>query len=101
MPSFVEGFGLPIIEALQLGTPAIASDLPVFREIADDIPTFLPVDATEQWVQRIAEFVSDVPERARQVERIRQYRAPDWPSHFAIVDAWLADSSTAPDDLGV
>ena len=41
MPSFAEGFGLPVVEALELGTPVIASDLPVFREIAGDIPTYL------------------------------------------------------------
>jgi len=33
-PSFAEGFGLPIVEALTLGTPIIASDIPVFREVA-------------------------------------------------------------------
>jgi glycosyltransferase involved in cell wall biosynthesis len=33
-PSFVEGFGLPIVESLHYGTPVIASDIPVFHEIA-------------------------------------------------------------------
>jgi glycosyltransferase involved in cell wall biosynthesis len=37
-PSFVEGYGLPLIEALSLGVPAIASDLAVFRETTGDIP---------------------------------------------------------------
>ena len=32
-PSFAEGFGLPIVEALTLGTPILASDIPVFREV--------------------------------------------------------------------
>jgi O-antigen biosynthesis alpha-1,2-rhamnosyltransferase len=32
--SFVEGFGLPLVEALQRGLPVIASDIPVFREVA-------------------------------------------------------------------
>ena len=33
-PSLYEGFGLPILEAFTAGTPVIASDIPVFREIA-------------------------------------------------------------------
>lgn len=34
MPSFAEGFGLPVVEAQMLGTPVIASDLEVFGEVA-------------------------------------------------------------------
>lgn len=34
--SFTEGFGLPLIEAARHGAPVIASDLPVFREIAGE-----------------------------------------------------------------
>jgi len=45
-PSIVEGFGLPMVEALSQGLPVIASDIPVFREIADDhAQFFLPHDA--------------------------------------------------------
>lgn len=32
-PSFVEGFGVPILEALIIGTPVIASNIPVFKEL--------------------------------------------------------------------
>jgi glycosyltransferase involved in cell wall biosynthesis len=33
MASFAEGFGLPIVEALQLGAKVICNDIPVFREV--------------------------------------------------------------------
>src|SRR3990167_4200812 len=32
-PSWVEGFGLPLVEAMQRGLPAMGSDIPIFREI--------------------------------------------------------------------
>ncbi|MCR9144632.1 MAG: glycosyltransferase family 4 protein [bacterium] len=36
LPSLHEGFGLPVIEAFQLGKPAILSDIPIFREVGAD-----------------------------------------------------------------
>lgn len=35
-PSLMEGFGLPGIEAMAIGTPVVCSDIPVFREIYGD-----------------------------------------------------------------
>lgn len=35
-PSLYEGFGLPLLEAMQYGLRIMASDIPVFHEIADD-----------------------------------------------------------------
>lgn len=89
MPSFAEGFGLPLSEALQLGTPVIASDLPVFREFAGDIPTYLdPLDGIG-WENTITGFTGDSLERERQRQAMTSYRAPDWTAHFAVVDKWL------------
>jgi alpha-1,2-rhamnosyltransferase len=39
-PSLMEGFGLPLVEARTQGCPVIASDLPVFRELADEGVSF-------------------------------------------------------------
>ena len=38
--SLAEGFGLPVVEALRLGKPVIASDIPAFREVAGDMPVY-------------------------------------------------------------
>lgn len=38
LPSKYEGFGLPPLEALVLGTQPIVSDIPVFREVYRDLP---------------------------------------------------------------
>jgi glycosyltransferase involved in cell wall biosynthesis len=40
LPSRDEGFGIPVIEALAAGTPVVASDLPVLREVGGDVVTY-------------------------------------------------------------
>lgn len=37
-PSLYEGFGLPPLEAMHLGTPVILSDIPVFKELYSKFP---------------------------------------------------------------
>lgn len=89
LPSFAEGFGLPVIEALHLGTPVIASDLPCFREIGEGIPTLLdPLDAVS-WEKTITSFLVNSPERARQLLLLQDYRAPTWKDHFAKIEDWM------------
>ncbi|ATI78571.1 glycosyltransferase family 4 protein [Sphingobium yanoikuyae] len=47
-PSLAEGFGLPVAEALVLGTPVMASDIPTLREVAGDAALFVdPFDEAE------------------------------------------------------
>lgn len=88
-PSRAEGFGLPVAEALRLGVPVIASDLPAFREAGGTVPTFLDPGTTEAWLHMVREFVADGPERKRQLAALKAWRAPDWRDHFALVDDWL------------
>ena len=89
IPSFAEGFGLPVAEALELGAPVIASNLPVFREFAGAIPTYLdPLDGTA-WESMILGFIQDSAERQRQLRAMKNFRPPDWSSHFRIVDEWI------------
>ncbi|MBS1088294.1 glycosyltransferase family 4 protein [Gluconobacter wancherniae] len=52
-PSFSEGFGLPLAEALALGTPVICSDIPVFHEIGRKTAIYLdPLDGSA-WAHAI------------------------------------------------
>ena len=48
-PSLYEGFGRPPLEAMSLGTLALVSDIPVFREIYDGFPVvfFHPGDTND------------------------------------------------------
>lgn len=86
-PTFAEGFGMPLVEALMLGVPVIASDLPVFREIAGDIPEYLdPIDGMG-WKHLILDYAApDSTRRRAQCERMTGYAPPTWEEHFAVVE---------------
>ena len=89
-PSFAEGYGLPLIEALGMGVPVIASDLPVFREIAGPAPLYLSPFDDQAWEEAILDYASpESPARAAQLERIKSFRPHDWQGHFDRVEAWL------------
>jgi glycosyltransferase involved in cell wall biosynthesis len=90
MPSFVEGFGLPLMEALELGTPVIASDLEVFREIARDVPRYLDPTDNQGWAEAILSLASDGPERQRQKAQLSSFNPPRWSDHFEAVERFLA-----------
>jgi glycosyltransferase involved in cell wall biosynthesis len=89
-PSFAEGYGIPLVEALAAGLPVIASDLPVFREIGQDVPDLLPVDDVEAWCDAVSDY-SQQPSSRRdaQLLRMKDFQVPDWREHFATVDALL------------
>jgi glycosyltransferase involved in cell wall biosynthesis len=53
LPSEREGFGLPVIEALACGTPVVASDIAVLKEVGGPVATYCAVGDRETWVQTI------------------------------------------------
>ncbi len=86
MPSFAEGYGMPVAEALAANTPVIASNLAVFREMAHDIPDYLdPLDGPG-WRDAILDYADPLSSRrTAQRQRMTGWTAPDWDSHFQIV----------------
>ncbi len=56
-PSIDEGFGIPLIEALKLKVPVICSDIPIFREIADDSVIYFKKNNEEDLFQKMKQLV--------------------------------------------
>ena len=57
-PSIYEGFGIPPLEALYLGVPAIISDIPVFKEIYGTLPvTFFKCADSADLVSKMENIV--------------------------------------------
>jgi glycosyltransferase involved in cell wall biosynthesis len=52
-PSRYEGFGLPPLEALACGTPAVASDIPALRESTQGLVRLVPPGDIEAWADAL------------------------------------------------
>lgn len=59
-PSLAEGFGLPVIEAMSLGTPVIHSDDPAVREVASDAGVSVSLEPRASYPERLAQAMFQV-----------------------------------------
>lgn len=89
-PTFAEGYGLPLIEALSINVPVLCSNLDVFHEIALNVPEYIdPIDG-KAWLDMIIEYTQeDSLLRNAQLKRIQQFTIPKWENHFKQVDALI------------
>ena len=89
MPSLAEGFGLPIIEALTVGTPVIASDLPAHREIAGDFAIYRDPTDGPGWLADVCMFADGRKAASEIRRRIVEYRPATWGEYFNRIERFL------------
>lgn len=75
MASKIEGFGLPIVEALALDIPVLASDIPIFREIGGDTILRFAADSCNDLIAAMEKLEAN-PTLYR--ERARAFSWPSW-----------------------
>ena len=81
MPSLGEGFGLPVIEALRRGTPVLCNNLPVYRELAGNIPIYASLSDEYLWIKQIM-ALAKTGSGDRQEHFTDRYT---WDAHFKTV----------------
>ena len=64
LPSRDEGFGLPLLEALAAGTPVVASDLPVLREVGGAHVRYAAVGDAPAFAEALRSVLEDPPDPA-------------------------------------
>ncbi|HTR12062.1 MAG TPA: glycosyltransferase, partial [Roseiarcus sp.] len=90
MPSFDEGYGLPLVEALSLGTPVVVSDIPVFHEVTQGCATFLSPLSGEAWGEVILRLTAEENYAALKRSEARDFQTPTWADYFRELDVFLA-----------
>jgi glycosyltransferase involved in cell wall biosynthesis len=70
-PSFVEGFGLPPLEAMALGCPVIASDCASLPEVCGDAALYASPNDPDAWLAQFVRLNRDPELRVRMIERGR------------------------------
>lgn len=58
-PSHYEGFGMPILEAMNYGKPVICSDIDVFHEVAGDAAIYFDTKSSDDLTNKIQQIISD------------------------------------------
>jgi glycosyltransferase involved in cell wall biosynthesis len=89
MPSLAEGFGLPIIEALAVGTPVIASDLPAHREIAGNLAIYRDPTDGPGWLADICMFADGRKAASEIRRRVAGYQPTTWGEYFHRIERFL------------
>lgn len=69
-PSLAEGFGLPVLEAMKLGTPVVITDVPAVLEVADDAALVVQLADEETFVARLAAAIRRVIDEPLLAERL-------------------------------
>ncbi len=56
-PSMYEGFGLPLLEAMAMQTPTVASDIKCFEEIADSSSLLAKENDLDDWTKKLYDII--------------------------------------------
>lgn len=73
-PSLTEGFGLPPLEAMLLGTPVLIAPCGAMPEVCGDAALYAAPDRPDEWAATLAGLLEDAPLR-RAMSRKGQLRA--------------------------
>jgi glycosyltransferase involved in cell wall biosynthesis len=92
--SKAEGYGLPLVEAMSLGTPVVVSDTPIFREVGGNAASYVDADSAASFTEAVRALDDEETWRERSTAAVRQAAEFSW-EHSARSLVQLAQEITA------
>ncbi|QWU98697.1 glycosyltransferase family 4 protein [Francisella salimarina] len=86
LPSFEEGFGLPLVESMACGTPVLASKIEVLQEIALDAGLYFDPYCADELIKQMQQIVDNKKMYAEKVNKsLNRVKDFSWDKTASIV----------------
>jgi len=76
--SKAEGYGLPLVEAMSLGTPVVVADTPIFREVGGGAAAYVPAEDPDAFAAAVRGLEDDGAWAARSAASLEQAARFSW-----------------------
>ncbi|MBU0731525.1 glycosyltransferase family 4 protein [Patescibacteria group bacterium] len=72
LPSYYEGFGIPILEAMSAGTAVACSDIPALKEVGNKAAVYFNPDSEQDMAEKIFDLISDNAKKQELIAKGKQ-----------------------------
>lgn len=76
--SRAEGYGLPLVEAMSVGTPVIATDMPIFREVGGDAISYVDPQDPRAFARAVEELAAPATWGAASAAGLERAKTYSW-----------------------
>ena len=90
-----EGFGIPLVEAMNVGTPVITSDIAIFREIGGDAALYFDPDSPDELAARVLQLSTPDEWAIRSEHSVTQASRFTWERSAKTLLAALQETAAA------
>ncbi len=77
-PTYDEGFGLPVVEAIERKTPVITTDRPVLSEVGRDFADYFPLNDENAFCEIVHRYATDDRWRNDRIANLDNYSQFTW-----------------------
>lgn len=76
-PSVYEGFGIPLLEAMKIGTPLLLNNLPVFKEIAGETAKYFDLNIEKDFENKLNQIIESPKGIVNYTEQLQKFTSKE------------------------